>query len=148
MTFTGFYHRNIGLVQDMLLESETRVNSEKRTKGEWKKKKGQAKRAAKNTRRAQRKASGANDKGSETATASPEKQPVSGHESDEAEEVRSEALEEDMYEVEMIVGKRRRNGVFEYRIRWAGWSAKHDSWEAAENLESVQEMITEYEQVD
>ena len=36
---------------------------------------------------------------------------------------------DDLYEVKDILAKRRCGGVTEYRIRWKGWSAAHDTWE-------------------
>lgn len=58
------------------------------------------------------------------------------------------------YEVESIIGKRRKKnsgnalpsclGSVEYRVLWKGWSKDQATWEPEENLENVQEMIDEF----
>ncbi len=58
------------------------------------------------------------------------------------------------YEVESIIGKRRKKnsgklifsslGSVEYRVLWKGWSKDQATWEPEENLDNVQEMIDEF----
>ena len=58
------------------------------------------------------------------------------------------------YEVESIIGKRRKKnsgnltfsslGSVEYRVLWNGWGKDQATWEPEENLENVQEMIDEF----
>ena len=43
-------------------------------------------------------------------------------------------VEEDFYEVECIVDKRKCNGRTEYKVRWKGCSEGDDTWEPEENL--------------
>ena len=38
------------------------------------------------------------------------------------------------YEIERIIARRSKGGQSEYRIRWKGYSAAHDTWEPADNL--------------
>lgn len=37
-------------------------------------------------------------------------------------------IDEDAWEVERVLKRRRRLGVTEYLVRWAGWDEKHNSW--------------------
>jgi hypothetical protein len=58
------------------------------------------------------------------------------------------------YEVESIIGKRRKKnsgnlvfsslGSVEYRVLWKGWGKDQATWEPEENLENVQEMVDEF----
>ena len=50
------------------------------------------------------------------------------------------------YEVEAIIGSRRtrKNKRLQYRIRWKGYSAAHDSWEPANQIHAP-ELIKEYQ---
>lgn len=44
-------------------------------------------------------------------------------------------LDDDYYVVEKVVDSRAcQNGKRRYRIRWRGWSKKHDTWESLDNL--------------
>jgi hypothetical protein len=38
------------------------------------------------------------------------------------------------YVVEEVVGERKVAGLWQYRVRWAGYGQEDDSWEARENL--------------
>ena len=40
----------------------------------------------------------------------------------------------DVYEVDLILGERRRGGRAQFLIRWLGFGASHDSWEAQGNV--------------
>ena len=70
------------------------------------------------------------------------------HEDDEDAEP-EEAPEE--YEIEAIVATRVRPGAAgacpekEYRVRWKGWAANHDTWEPASNMLHSEDMIAEHE---
>ena len=44
-------------------------------------------------------------------------------------------LDGSYYDVERIVGSRRnKKGAWEFRVRWQGYAAKHDTWERAGEL--------------
>ena len=55
-------------------------------------------------------------------------------------------LPEDFYEVEAVIGHRRRyRGRVEYKIRWKGCSDKDDTWEPHENLsDSAMELAIQF----
>ena len=48
------------------------------------------------------------------------------------------------YEVDRILGDRRRRGRQEYLVRWKGYGPEHDSWEPAENLENAPRVVERY----
>ena len=50
----------------------------------------------------------------------------------------------DTYDVEGILGHRDKAGVREYKVRWAGYNATHDSWEPEGNLEGCKDKLQEY----
>lgn len=70
-----------------------------------------------------------NAKASKSLVAVEEKDPLSNSDVDEKKE---ESEEE--YEVEAIVGHREYNGKLVYKIRWKGYGASSDTWEAADSL--------------
>lgn len=52
---------------------------------------------------------------------------------------------ETYWEIEGIVGERMRGNKKQYRVRWVGFSAKHDSWVPEEHsLEDCPEAVEEY----
>ena len=51
--------------------------------------------------------------------------------------------EPDVYEVESVVGKRTVNGRIQYLIKWAGWDASTNTWEARARIH--QALIRAYE---
>ena len=53
-----------------------------------------------------------------------------------------ENLPEGYYFVDRIISERRREGKPEFRIRWKGYSAKHDTWEPELNLPPI--IVNEY----
>ena len=56
--------------------------------------------------------------------------------------------DEDVYEVESIIGSRKNRGVVKYRVRWVGYTEFEDTWETFDKLEncplSVQEFSEKY----
>ncbi|KAJ8041692.1 Testis-specific chromodomain protein Y 2 [Holothuria leucospilota] len=51
---------------------------------------------------------------------------------------------ENEFEVEKILGKRTRNGIVKYKIRWKGFDETEDTWEPEENLTHCQELLDIY----
>jgi hypothetical protein len=59
--------------------------------------------------------------------------------SDEQQSAESDAAEnsdadDSEWDVESILARRRKNGRVEYKVRWAGFDASEDSWEAEQNI--------------
>ncbi|CAM1296758.1 MPHOSPH8 (predicted), partial [Pycnogonum litorale] len=52
--------------------------------------------------------------------------------------------EEDVYEVEEIVGVRKIGSQIQYRVRWSGYGSQHDTWEPKENLLTCEDLIDNY----
>ena len=52
--------------------------------------------------------------------------------------------EGEYYNIEKIIGLRKINGKFEYRIKWEGYRMSQCTWEPMKNLESAKELIEEY----
>ena len=54
-------------------------------------------------------------------------------------------IEEDVYEVEELIGKRKRDGKVEYRVKWANWDLPGDStWEASDKISD--DLISDYKE--
>ena len=53
--------------------------------------------------------------------------------------------EEEEWEVERILNKRRVRGKDKYLVRWKGFTAESDTWEGRENLKNAKEVIEEFE---
>lgn len=51
-----------------------------------------------------------------------------------------------VYAAERIIQKRMRKGKVEYRVKWKGWSQKHNTWEPEENILDSR-LIAMYEQL-
>ena len=49
-----------------------------------------------------------------------------------------------LYNVEKILDRRRVNGGFEYKIKWEGYPMNESTWEPMANLETVKELVEEY----
>jgi len=52
--------------------------------------------------------------------------------------------EEEEYEVEKVINKRKRYGKWEYLVRWKGYMAEEDLWEREANLKNTRETVEEY----
>ena len=59
-----------------------------------------------------------------------------------------QVLEEDgeEFEVDKILKSRMVNGQQQYLVRWKGYSAEHDTWEPAANLDAAQRKIREFQE--
>jgi len=53
--------------------------------------------------------------------------------------------EEEKWEVERILNKRKVRGKDKYLVRWKGFTVESDTWEGRENLENAKEAIEEFE---
>ena len=59
-------------------------------------------------------------------------------------ELNDEGLE---WEAEKVVGSRLNSeGDREYRVKWIGWTSKHNTWEPAVNLVNSFDLITEFDE--
>lgn len=50
----------------------------------------------------------------------------------------------DVYQVEKIVGKRWKGGKVQYKVKWEGYPYSQCTWEPLENLQTVIELIDQY----
>ena len=50
------------------------------------------------------------------------------------------------YEVEAVIGKRRRGAQLQYRVKWQGWPVEQASWLPVEECESCADAVAEFEQ--
>lgn len=53
--------------------------------------------------------------------------------------------DEDMYNIEKILDRRVMNGRIEYKIKWEGYPMSQCTWEPLKNLETVKELLTEFD---
>lgn len=60
-------------------------------------------------------------------------------------DIRKKAREE--YDVERIVGHRRRRGTLEFRVRWEGYGPLHDTWQTARDLRNAPRLLGEYKRL-
>lgn len=79
----------------------------------------------------------------ESSTSSSESEDESSTSSAESETEISES-EEEIYEVERIVRRRKKRGVWMYRVKWKGFDTKENTWEPEENLTSCKEMLENF----
>ena len=52
--------------------------------------------------------------------------------------------EEILYNIEKIIERRKRNGEYQYKIKWEGYPMSQCTWEPLKNLESAIELVEEY----
>ena len=69
----------------------------------------------------------------------PWKQPMEGQNKPTPPPIEIQGEEE--YEVEEVLDSRRCRGIVEYRVRWKGYMAEHDTWEPALNLEHAKAKV-------
>ncbi|XP_076466682.1 uncharacterized protein LOC143297951 [Babylonia areolata] len=62
---------------------------------------------------------------------------------DESEEEESDDGE--YFEVEKIMSRKKRDGIFLYRVRWKGYPPSNDTWEPVDNLDVVRDMVEEFD---
>ena len=56
-----------------------------------------------------------------------------------------ENLQEEFYNIEKILGKRKQNGIIQYKIKWEGYPISQCTWEPMKNLETAKELVEEYD---
>jgi hypothetical protein len=56
----------------------------------------------------------------------------------------SSGTAEEEYEVESIVGDRKRQGVQEFFVKWKGFPKSQNTWAAIEDLEGAHDLVNEY----
>ena len=52
--------------------------------------------------------------------------------------------EEEYYDVEKILDRRKINGKYEYKIKWEGYPIDESTWEPLKNLKHAKELVDEY----
>ena len=58
--------------------------------------------------------------------------------------IEQESVDEEIYEVEKVVGKRIHQGKVEYLLKWKGYSSNDNTWEPEDSLD-CSELLQEYE---
>ena len=53
-------------------------------------------------------------------------------------------MSETFYNVEKILDRKKINGQYEYKIKWEGYPMNESTWEPMKNLETVKELVEEY----
>jgi hypothetical protein len=64
---------------------------------------------------------------------------------EEAKEEEEDEDEEQEYVVETLVGRRTKNKILEYRVRWRGYESSDDTWEPRSHLETAMEKVREFD---
>ena len=56
-----------------------------------------------------------------------------------------ETIQEEYYNIEKILGRRKQNGIIQYKIKWEGYPISQCTWEPMKNLETAKELVEEYD---
>lgn len=56
------------------------------------------------------------------------------------------AEQDDIFEVEKLLNRRKEKGKTLYRVKWLGYDMKEATWEPVENLSDVMEMVFELDE--
>ncbi len=56
-------------------------------------------------------------------------------------------MEEQFYNIEKILERRRANGRIEYKIKWEGYPMSQCTWEPLKNLETAKDLVDEFERL-
>jgi len=54
--------------------------------------------------------------------------------------------EEDEWEIEKLIDRRRKRNRLEYLVRWKGWSSEYDEWKTVDQLKNARRMMRDYDQ--
>ena len=55
--------------------------------------------------------------------------------------------DEEQWEVEAIVGHKRRGCGHRYLVKWAGYLTSENTWQSAEDLKDASEILSDYQQL-
>jgi len=53
--------------------------------------------------------------------------------------------DDDEWEIEKLVAKRKRRNRIEYLVRWKGWSSEYDEWKTVDQLNNGRRLMKEYD---
>lgn len=70
---------------------------------------------------------------------------IDGKKSDWREVSYTDAIKENFWKIEKIMGKRRRSGKIQYLVKWEGYSDKSNSWERAERIQDL-DVVSAFEE--
>lgn len=56
----------------------------------------------------------------------------------------ADGKQETEYVVEEIISARRVQGRMEYRVKWKGWSYKHNTWEPLAHLTNCRRILSQF----
>jgi len=54
--------------------------------------------------------------------------------------------EEDEWEIEKLIDRRRKKNRIEYLVRWKGWSSEYDEWKTVDQLKNARRLMRDYDQ--